>query len=114
MTEGQALVLAFVFGIGYNMLIARWGRSQWGEGFTALWVVIGVAATLLISTLVTRSPLARLHMTWQGELLVLSNAQHAAWFELTFFVAAGAPMFFGSLWRYVSQPITDMVERDAD
>ena len=44
MTEAQALALACAFGIFYNWLITRWGRSQWGDGFTALWVVIGVAA----------------------------------------------------------------------
>ena len=112
MTEAQALALACAFGVFYNWLITRWGRSQWGDGFTALWVVIGVAVTLLISTFVTRSPLARLHLTWREEVIVLSNAQHAAWFELKFFVATGVPMFVGSLWRYISQPIDGMVERD--
>jgi hypothetical protein len=101
-TEVQALTLAFAFGVGYNWLIAKWGRSGNGDGFTALWVVIGVLMTLIISSTVSRSPLPRLHIVWNGELLVLTNAQHAAWLELKFFIAAGIPMFFGSLWRYVN------------
>jgi hypothetical protein len=112
MTELQALATALMFGIAYNALIVRWSRSQWGDGFTALWVVIGVMATLLISAFVTRSPLARLHLTWHGEVIVLSNAQHAAWFELKFFIATGVPMFFGSLWRYINLPLENLIERD--
>lgn len=102
MTEVQALALAFAFGCFYNWLIARWGKSGYGDGFTALWVVGGVAATLIISTFVTRSPLPRLHIMWNGDLLILTNAQHAAWLELKFFIATGLPMFFGSLWRYIN------------
>lgn len=101
MTEVQGLLLALAFGVGFNWLIARWGRSGYGEGFTALWVVIGVFVTLCISAFVTRSPLARLHVTWQGDVVVLSNAQHAAWYELKFFIASGLPMFLGSFWRYL-------------
>lgn len=102
MTEVQGLALAFGFGIVFNWLIARWVKSGYGDGFTALWVIIGVFVTLLISSFVTRSPLARLHITWQGDVVVLSNAQHAAWYELKFFVASGIPMFVGSLWRYLN------------
>ena len=102
MTEAQALILAFAFGCGYNWLIARWGKSGNGDGFTALWVVLGVAATLAISATVTHSHLARLQIVWQGEVVVLSNSQHAAWYELKFFIAAGLPMVVGSLWRYLN------------
>ena len=49
MTEAQALILAFAFGCLFNWLIVRWGASGYGDGFTALWVVIGVFVTLLIS-----------------------------------------------------------------
>lgn len=102
MTEVQALALAFGFGCVFNWLIVRWAKTGYGDGFTALWVVLGVFGTLFISAFVTRSPLARLHLTWQGEVLVLSNAQHAAWYEFKFFIASGLPMFFGSLWRYLN------------
>ena len=100
MTEAQALILAFAFGCLFNWLIVRWGASSYGDGFTALWVVIGVFVTLLISTFATGSSM-RLHIMWRAELLVLTNQQHAAWYELKFFVMAGLPMFVGSLWRYV-------------
>ena len=42
MTETAALFLAFAFGVMFNWLIVRWGKSGYGDGFTALWVVIGV------------------------------------------------------------------------
>jgi len=35
-------------------------------------------------------------------VVVLSNSQHAAWYELKFFIAAGTPMVVGSLWRYLN------------
>ena len=33
--------------------------------------------------------------------MTLTNQQHAAIYELKFFIAAGLPMFVGSLWRYL-------------
>lgn len=99
MTEIWALVLAFVFGCVYNWLIARWGRSGYGGGLTGIWVALGVAGTLAISALVQTTTI-RLHFTWQGEALVLTNAQHAALFELRFFIATGTPMLYGSLRRF--------------
>jgi hypothetical protein len=102
-TETQGLILAFGFGCGYNWLIVRWGKSEWGEGFTALWVVIGVFVTLLISAMVHVS-LPRLYVNWLGNPLALTNQQHAAIFELKFFIATGIPMFLGSIWRYINTP----------
>ena len=101
MTETAAHALAFAFGLGYNWLIARWGKTRYGDGFTALWVVVGVLVTLAISSLAQVS-LPRLALYWQGASLQLTNQQHAAIYELKFFIAAGIPMFFGSLWRYVN------------
>lgn len=101
MTETQALLLAFAWGVLFNWLIVRWAKSGWGDGFTAIWVVIGVFVTLLISATV-RISLPRLHMVWLGTDVILSNQQHAAIYELKFFIAAGIPMFFGSLWRYIN------------
>lgn len=101
MTETAALALAFAFGVCFNWLITRWGKSGYGDGFTALWVVIGVFATLVISSL-AHIPLPRLHIYWNGDMLTLTNQQHAAIYELKFFIAAGLPMFVGSLWRYLN------------
>jgi hypothetical protein len=100
MTETAALFLAFAFGVMFNWLIVRWGKSGYGDGFTALWVVIGVFATLVISSLAQVS-LPRLQFYWHGDLVTLTNQQHAAIYELKFFIAAGLPMFVGSLWRYL-------------
>ena len=105
MTETQGLLLAFAWGVVFNWLITRWGRSQFADGFTAVWVVIGVFVTLVISATVHVS-LPRLHLTWQGAAIVLSNQQHAAIYELKFFMAAGLPMFVGSLWRYLTAEVS--------
>lgn len=107
MTETTALALAFVFGCGLNWLIVRLARVGYGDGFTALWVIVGVFGTLLISSLATYS-LPRLHITWQGEVLMLTNQQHAAWYELKFFIASGLPMFIGSLWRYLDSELSGL------
>lgn len=103
MSEIQALLLALVFGIVYNWLITRWDKAPYKNSFIAIFVVIGVAATLIISALVTRLPIARLQITWRDEVIVLSSAQNAAWYEFKFFCMAGLPMFFGALWRHASQ-----------
>ena len=108
MSEAQALLLAFLFGIAYNWLITRWVKSGYGDGFTALWVVIGVFVTLLISSFVTHGHTVKLVLEWQGQALVLSNQQHAAWYELKFFIAAGIPMFVGSLWRYLDKMFAEL------
>lgn len=108
MSEAQALLLAFLFGIAFNWLITKWGKSGYGDGFTALWVVIGVAVTLLISATVTHGHTVRLALEWRGQSLVLSNQQHAAWYELKFFIAAGIPMFVGSLWRYLDKMFAEL------
>lgn len=99
MSETQGLALAFGFGCGYNWLIGRLVQRGQVDGYAALWVVFGVFVTLCISALVHVS-LPRLQVFWLGSPLVLSNQQHAAVYELKFFIAAGVPMLAGSLWRY--------------
>lgn len=113
MTEVQGLVLAFAWGCLFNWLIVRWAKSGYGEGFTAIWVVIGVFMTLLISSAV-RVSLPRLHLSWFGTDLILSNQQHAAIYELKFFIAAGIPMVVGSLWRYVNSFSLALTGSDGD
>lgn len=107
MTETQALILAFGFGCFFNWLIVQQAKAGYGDGFTALWVVIGVFTTLLISSLVTVS-LPRLQVYWNGDLVTLTNQQHAAIYELKFFVASGLPMFIGSLWRYLNSELVGL------
>ena len=100
MTEPVALSIALAFGVAYDQLLV-WLTRRWPqtEGLKAFWVVIGVLVTLGISAGVTHQTV---HMVlyWRGEQILLTNAQHAALFELRFFVAAGLPMVVGSLWRY--------------
>ena len=107
MTETAALALAFAFGCGLNWLIVRLAKAGYGDGFTALWVVAGVFGTLIISSLATYS-LPRLHIMWNGEVVTLTNQQHAAWYEFKFFVASGLPMFVGSLWRYLEKELAGL------
>lgn len=101
MTETQGLLIAFGFGCVYHWLITKLIKSQFDAGFITLWVVIGVFMVLAISALVHVS-LPRLHLQWDGIVLVLSNQQHAAIYELKFFMAAGLPIIVGSLWRYLN------------
>jgi hypothetical protein len=100
MTETQALLLAFGFGIAYNYLVAKLIKTERGNGFAGIWVVIGVFVTLIISTF-ARVSLPRLQLYWFNDIITLTNQQHAAFYELKFFMAAGIPMFLGSLWRYL-------------
>lgn len=103
----MALALAFGFGCAFNWLIVRQTESGYGDGFTALWVVIGVFITLLISSIVDVS-LPRLHFYWQGQPLILTNQQHAAIYELKFFIASGLPMFIGSAWRFIQADLAGL------
>lgn len=100
MNEPVALSIALLFGVAYDQLLV-WLARRWPqtEGLKAFWVVIGVLVTLGISAGVTQQTY-RLALYWRDEQLLLSNAQHAAFFELRFFAAAGLPMVFGGLWRY--------------
>lgn len=95
MNEWQALGLAVCCGIGYNWLVGRHNRPE----LTLLWVVLGCALTLALSTLVEHQTV-RLAIEWHGRHIVLTNSQHAAVFELKFFVVTGLPMIIGSLWRH--------------
>jgi hypothetical protein len=99
-SEPVALLLAFGFGLAYNALLTRRMAADGGRPRPmALWVVGGVLATLALSALVEHQTI-RLVLHWQGRPIQLTNAQHAALFELRFFVATGAPLAAGSLWRY--------------
>jgi hypothetical protein len=82
--EEWALALAFGFGLTYNWLLTRAMRANsMYPQLMALWVIGGVLATLAISALVQQQTI-RLVFTWQGQPLQLTNAQHAALFELRF------------------------------
>jgi hypothetical protein len=97
MREWQGWLLALAFGIGWNLLLG-WRLRHGQRGLLAFWVIGGVLGTLLISALVTQS-LGRLVVRWNGELLSLTNQQHAALYELRFFICSGLPLAFGSLRR---------------
>ncbi len=104
MTETQALVLAFAWGCLFDWFITRFSKTKYDGGLTAIWVVIGITVTLLISSLVHVS-LPRLHFIWLGQPLVMTNQQHAAIYEFKFLAAAGLPMVIGSLRRFLAMPL---------
>lgn len=83
---GFVVVLMIIFGIGYNKLVGWVERKRYMEGFTAIWVVGGVAMTLFGMLLV--DPVAAVLMT-------------------ILFVASGTPMIAGSILRYVQRREAD-------
>lgn len=96
MTVTQAGVLLFIFGICFNWLIDREIKNNPNHGLTALWVVIGVAATLLVCSLIET------HETccFLGEKC-LTDGQQAAWLLFRLFICSGSPMVYGSFRRYL-------------
>lgn len=98
MNEYTGYSVAFAFGLAYNWLVGRHEE----DGLTALWVVFGVAVTLLLAAF-TKSDAGRLALYWNDHAIQLSNQQHAALWCLRFFVLTGAPMAGGSLWRQLNR-----------
>ncbi len=97
MSELAGLMLAFGFGCAY----AWWVSRQQDRSLVALWVVFGVAVTLLIAACVPDAGVQRLQLWWpNGEPILLSNHAHAALYVGKFFVASGTPMVLTSLWRH--------------
>jgi len=97
MNEWQALLLAIAFGVGFNAWVDRHNRPE----HTVFHVIIGVAVTLSISALVEHQTVRlALHDPFSNQLIFLTNAQHAALFELRFFAASGLPMIIGALARH--------------
>ena len=111
MTESLALIIAFVFGLSYNYLIGRWIASGYADGMTGIWVAVGVFITLCISAL-PETTTARLQLYWLGNPIILTNQQHAAIYELKFFIAAGIPMLAGSIWRYLQTATIVSIDDD--
>lgn len=69
-----------LFGVGFNALIAWTERKGYMQGYTSLFVALGVSVTILAMTLIDlRFALATLGA----------------------FVASGAPMIAGSIWRHM-------------
>lgn len=83
MWQDFGLILAglFLFGVGFNWLTELAERRGWIEGYTALFVVIGVAVTVAGTGFV----IGWLHVLY----LMLA------------FGASGLPMIVGSIARYV-------------
>lgn len=75
---GLVMMGLFLFGVGFNWLIATLGDLA--EGYTSILVVGGVCATLLgLAVLDTR----------------------AALLAVILFIASGLPMIIGSIWRTI-------------
>ncbi|NMC84319.1 MAG: hypothetical protein GYA58_03435 [Anaerolineaceae bacterium] len=76
------LISLVLFGTLYDALMGLAERKHYDEGFTSLFVVVGVLATLAgLSAL-----------SWPAAVL-----------GLLCFAASGGPMVAGSIWRYVKR-----------
>lgn len=75
-----AAIGLLLFGIAYNWLVAWLEGRGYDEGYTALLVVAGNGATLIIVALVD----------WRAAVLALGA-----------FACSGLPMIVGSWWRHV-------------
>ena len=71
-----------LFGVGFNALIAWTERKGYLQGYTSLFVALGVSVTILAMTLIDPS---------------------FALATLGAFVASGAPMIAGSIWRHMME-----------
>lgn len=96
MTVSQAGFLLFIFGICFNLLIDREIAKDPRHGLTAIWVVIGVAATLLVCALVNVDSACYI-LGGNG----MTDGQQAAWLLFRLFICSGLPMVFGSFRRYL-------------
>lgn len=75
---GTVLFALVMFGAAYNALMARLGDDK--EGYTALFVALGVGVTITGVAIVS----------WHAALLALAS-----------FAASGSPMIIGSVYRYI-------------
>jgi len=80
-TFGLILALLFLFGIVFNWITHFAERKGWIEGYTALFVVIGVSVTV----------------GGMGFLIGWKNVMYV----YAGFVASGTPMIVGSIARYM-------------
>ncbi len=74
------LAALFIFGIAYNLAVAKLGNRQ--RGFTSLLVALGVLVTLIGIAIID----------WQCAQITLAA-----------FTASGTPMIIGSIARYIAK-----------
>ena len=75
-------LLLFLFGVVYNLMVDWIERKGYMKGYTSLFVVLGVGVTVAATAVI--SP---------AFALVTAGA----------FVASGAPMIAGSMWRHMRE-----------
>ena len=95
-----ALPVLSLIAVGYNWLIAHYGRHGYLDGYTALAVAAGCAGVLLVALWVVwpLGPLARLAVAITAGL----------------FVPAGAVMIIGSIGRHVAARAQERSRMDAE
>lgn len=102
MTEVEAIIAAFLFGLIYNWIVGRLhARFGTDHGLVSLEVVGGVLGVLAIGALIQHPSRFAFHAF--GLDFVLSNAQSATWLYLRLFAAAGLPMVVGSMARWLNE-----------
>lgn len=85
---GIVWLALFLFGLTYNGFMTAMGQRK--EGYTALYVALGVMATLGGAAI----------LDWQAALL-----------SLVMFIASGTPMIAGDMWRHMRR--REEAERNA-
>lgn len=88
MTTLAVLAGLLLFGLAYNWAVARIEQAVPDHGYTAIWVIGGVAITVLATV-----PL----IGWQAALIVLGA-----------FAASGLVMTLGSIQRHLARRQRDL------
>lgn len=88
MTTLAVLAVLLLFGLAYNWAVARIEQAVPDHGYTAIWVIGGVAVTLLATV-----PL----IGWRDALIVLAA-----------FAASGLAMTVGSIQRHLARRQRDL------
>lgn len=99
--NGLCHLLGLLFGLGFNWYVTREERAG-RRGFVALWVVVGVSVTLLLSVPTVSRVIDQQSACVAGKRML--GASVISWLIireiLIEFAATGLPMTAGSLWRY--------------
>jgi hypothetical protein len=87
MNLGMALMLELLFGLAFNKFTEVSERHGWMDGYTSIYVVLGVAVTVTMM-----GPI----IGWEAVMLLAAG-----------FALSGAPMIVGSIARHVTARARD-------
>ncbi len=100
--KALAHLTGLLFGLLFNAYVERQGRNGVG-GVTAIWVMIGTLATLIIATPVISTLIDTQAIAWYGQRFLGMNL--LAWYVLrdllVVFATTGTPMLIGSINRHM-------------